>query len=78
MRHAVATTDCMSRRKAIKIRIKNDPQRAIISVPDEVEPSDEMRLFFAAWILFPVWRKFRGVEEVELRLDESRESDEQL
>ncbi len=59
------------------MRIKRDPKYAIISIPDEVEPTDETRLIFATWILLPVWQKFRGVEEIELRLDESNESDEQ-
>ena len=49
----------------MKIRIKNDPKRAIISAADEVEPSDEIKLRMIAWLVFDIARKFR-VDEIEL------------
>lgn len=54
------------------IRIKNDPKHAIISVSEEIEPSDEVKLRLIAWLVSGVARKL-GVREIEL----AYESDEQ-
>lgn len=51
-------------RKTMTIRIK-DPKRAIISVLEEGDPSDEVKLRVAAWLVSDVARRL-DVHEVEL------------
>jgi len=60
----------------MKIRIKNDPKRAIISAPEETELSDEVKLSVIECFVSGLMRKL-GVDEIEF-VYESGESDEQL
>jgi hypothetical protein len=67
----VAMNDRMSRaliRRRTTIRIKNEPRRAVITVPQQAALSDDIKLRLIAWLVSDIARKL-DVGEIELDYD---------